>query len=368
MRNHLCGTTMWKKTELTTQLNLSLPIIQAPMAGGATIPELIAAVSNTGVLGSLAAGYLSPGEIRQAIKKIRELTDAPFAVNLFIPETYHATPEAIQVACTAINQSCGELNIEILPIKPPYAEIFEEQIQVVIEERVPVLSYTFGLLDSKWISELRKQNTVLIGTATTLAEAQALEASGGVDFIVAQGSEAGGHRGTFIETVEASLIGLMSLVPQLVEEMSVPIIAAGGIMNGRGIMAALTLGASGVQMGTAFLSCHESGITQIYKQTLLNQSQDLTRLTRAFSGKLARGINNQFIADLDAKKATILDYPIQNVLTSKMRQAAKEQNNINFMSLWAGQSAFACRNMSVDELIASLEAEVDACYQSYYAN
>lgn len=353
---------MWKKTRLTNQLNVALPIIQAPMAGGATTPELVTAVSNAGGLGSLGAGYMSPSEIRQAIKRIRELTQAPFAVNLFIPEKYRATPTQMQKACDDINQSCRELDSKIAPINPPYAENFDEQVRVIIEEKVPVFSYTFGLLDTKWIQQLKKNHILLIGTATTLPEAKALEASGGVDLIVAQGSEAGGHRGTFLEIPEHALIGVMSLIPQLADNMTTPIIAAGGIMDGRSIVAALTLGASGVQMGTAFLSCHESGVPKVYKQTLLNQIQDHTRLTRAFSGKLARGINNQFIEDFNRKDAIILDYPIQNALTAKMRVAAKAQNNINFMSLWAGQSAFKCRSMGAAELMASLVKEVETCY------
>jgi nitronate monooxygenase len=353
---------MWKKTKLTDQLNLAFPIIQAPMAGGATTPELAAAVSNAGGLGSLGAGYMSPAEIRQAIKKIRELTHAPFAVNLFIPEKHHVTSTQMQKACDDINQSCRELNIKIVPINPPYAENFDDQMQVVIEEKIPVFSYTFGLLDSKWIFQLRQNHTLLIGTATTLSEAKALETSGGVDLIVAQGSEAGGHRGTFLEMPEHALIGLMSLIPQLVDRITVPVIAAGGVMDGRGIVAALTLGASGVQMGTAFLSCHESGVPEIYKQTLLDQTQDHTQLTRAFSGRLARGIRNKFIEDFNKKDVTILDYPIQNALTAKMRVAAKAQNNIHFMSLWAGQSAFACRNIGAAELVGSLVKEVEACY------
>ena len=170
-----------------------------------------------------------------------------------------------------------------------------------------------------WISRCKKNQTILIGTATNLAEAQALKENG-ADVIVAQGSEAGGHRGTFLDSAESSLIGLMSLVPQLADTIKIPIVAAGGIMDGRCIVAALNLGACGVQMGTAFLTCHESGIPLIYKQVLLTQKQDTTILTRSFSGKLARGIRNQFTDHLS--QSHILDYPIQNALTNAMRKAA----------------------------------------------
>ncbi len=161
-----------------------------------------------------------------------------------------------------------------------------------------------------------------------------------------------------MDKAENSLIGLMSLVPQLADTLKIPIVAAGGIMDGRGIVATMNLGASGVQMGTAFLTCHESGISPIYKQILLTQKQDTTILTRSFSGKLARGIHNQFTDNLD--QSNILDYPIQNTLTSAMRKAAIIQNNSNFMSLWSGQSAQLCRNMGARELISHLITEMES--------
>jgi nitronate monooxygenase len=348
---------MWKTTDLTKKIGINLPIIQAPMAGGATTPQLVAAVSNSGGLGSLAAGYMAPDEIRQAIKKIRELTSKPFAVNLFVPEKHYASSAQIQKSCDDINQTCRELSIEIFPIKEPYAHSFEEQVSVIFEEKVPIFSYTFSLLNSDWVSRFKKNHIVLIGTATNLAEAQALKENG-ADIIVAQGSEAGGHRGTFLDKAENSLIGLMSLVPQLADIIKIPIIAAGGIMDGRCIAAALQLGATGVQMGTAFLTCHESGIPPIYKQVLLTQKKDKTVLTRSFSGKLARGIHNKFTDDLN--QSNILDYPIQNALTSIMRKAAISQNNSDFMSLWAGQSAQLCRDMDARQLVSHLVAEVES--------
>lgn len=347
---------MWQTTDLTKKIKIDLPIIQAPMAGGATTPELVAAVSNSGGLGSLGAGYMAPDAIRQAIKKIRALTSKPFAVNLFIPEKHHATSVQIQQACDDINQICGELGIEVSPIKAPYAQAFEEQINVIFEEKIPVFSYSFGLLNSDLVPQFKKNNTALIGTATNLAEAQALKENG-ANIIVAQGSEAGGHRGTFLDRAENSLIALINLIPQLADTLKIPIIAAGGIMDGRGIIAALNLGACGVQMGTAFLTCHESGISPAYKKVLLTQKQDTTILTRSFSGKLARGIRNKFTDNLN--QFHILDYPIQNALTSIMRKAAITQNNTNFMSLWAGQSTQLCRNIGAHELINDLVAEIE---------
>ena len=350
---------MWPTTRVSQTLKITFPIIQAPMAGGLTTPELVAAVSNAGGLGSLGAGYLSPADIHDAIKRIRQLTAKPFAVNLFIPNQYTVTPNQLQAACHAIDQSCSELSIHTDPIKPPYTYSFEDQLNVVLEEQVPIFSFTFGLLDLKWISLFKQINTVIIGTATTLAEACALEESG-VDVIVAQGREAGGHRGTFMEKPEQVLIDLFHLVPQLADQIKVPIIAAGGIMDGQRIADALRLGAAGVQMGTAFLTSYESGADKHYKQALLSQQKDTTTLTRAFSGKLARGIENQFITRMRDKKAAIADYPIQNALTRSMRAKAKEAGNIEFMSLWAGQSAHLCKAMGAAEFMQSLTSEAES--------
>nr|WP_115303980.1 nitronate monooxygenase [Legionella beliardensis] len=352
---------MWPN-KLLKKIGITYPIIQAPMAGGATTPELVAAVSNAGGLGSLGAGYMSPNDIRQAIKKIRALTTKPFAVNLFIPGPYQVSASKIEKALKDINQCCPELELEISAIVEPYAQPFDKQMKVLIEEKIPIFSYTFGTLSPEWIAQLRKNNTILIGTATTLTEAQLLEESG-IDVIVAQGAEAGGHRGTFIGRAEDALIGLLSLLPQLVDHITIPIIAAGAIMDGRGIMAAIDLGACGVQMGTAFLTCPESGIPEAYKKILLEQQKDNTVLTHVFSGKMARGIRNKFIECMSEKY--ILDYPVQNALTTMMRKKAKEKNNSEFMSLWAGQSANLCRKMTAEELIRILIAETENVAKQY---
>ncbi len=349
---------MWQTNGLLKQIGLQFPIIQAPMAGGATTPELVAAVSNAGALGFLGAGYMTAPDIKQAIKDIRQLTDKPFAVNLFIPDAHQASADQMQKACVDVNQCCVELNTTIKPPTKPYSQPFEEQIKVIIEEQVPVFSFTFGVLDAKWIAELKKNHTILIGTATTVAEALALEKIG-VDMIALQGSQAGGHRGTFLGEAKDALIELSDLIPQCVNQVNLPVIAAGGIMDGRGINAAMDLGASAVSLGTAFLTCSEANIHPKYKQALLAQQQDNTVLTRAFSGKLARGIRNKFIERMDTNNATILDYPIQNALTSAIRKQAKQQNNIDFMSLWAGQSAALCRNLNAAELVNVLCQEVE---------
>lgn len=351
MKNH------WSDTKITTLLNVDLPIIQAPMAGGATTPELVAAVSNAGGLGSLGAGYMAPDEIRLAIKKIRALTHKPFAINLFIPENHQATNDEIDQARMVVQASCAELNVIIPSIKPPYAPSFEDQMSVILEEKIPIFSFTFGIPSSDWIKKCKDNNIILVGTATTLHEAKLLEQHH-IDAIVAQGSEAGGHRGTFIGTAEDALMSLSSLTALLYENITVPIIAAGGIMNARAMADVLALGASAVQMGTVFLSCLESGIHPHYKKLLLNLTEGNTALTRAFSGKLARGITNEFMIRMQSHESSILDYPIQNALTQAMRKEACKQNKTGFMSLWAGQSAYLCKELSATQLVQTLNNEM----------
>jgi len=343
-------------TQVTKLLKIRLPIIQAPMAGGATTPELVAAVSNAGGLGSLGAGYMTAAEIRKAIQQIRQLTNNPFSVNLFIPEKHHASNAQIEQAKKIIQASCHELNFEINSIKSPYAPSFEEQMSTILEEKVPVFSFTFGVPSENWIELLKNNGVILIGTATTLEEAEYLKARN-IDAIVAQGSEAGGHRGTFLGKAEDALMSISSLVPLLVQNIRVPIIAAGGLMDANETIAVLRAGASAVQMGTAFLCCTESGIHPLYKKLLLNTTQDNTTLTRAFSGKLARGIINQFITRMQSHENDILDYPIQNALTTAMRKEASRQGNVDFMSMWAGQTAHLCKNISAAQFIQELSNE-----------
>lgn len=356
-KKYLADNSMWPHTKLTELLNITYPIIQAPMAGGYTTPELIANVCNAGGLGSLGAGYMKPDNIRLAIRRIRELTDKPFNVNLFIPEPHAATEEQIALMQNKIMEVRTAFLKQLNPVKLPYIQSFNEQIAAIIEEQVPVFSFTFGMLADKWIDALKSIGAIIIGNATNLTEAQLL-ASKDIDIIVAQGSEAGGHRGTFIGKAEDSLIGNFALLPQIADQINKPIVAAGGIMDGRSIVAALQLDASGVQMGTAFLSCPEAGTHAKFKELLLTLKQDNTTLTRAFSGKMARGLCNKFIAAFTNHQTEILDYPIQNSLTRPLRDEAAKLNLIEYMSLWAGQAAYLSRGITVDKLIAQLHEEV----------
>jgi nitronate monooxygenase len=353
---------MWSETRITQVLGIRYPIIQAPMAGGVTTPQLVAAVSQAGGLGSIGGAYMAPGDLRTAIRMVRGLTNRPFAVNLFTPESIVDAPEEIAQSQALLQRYRDELGIASMPGPTRYAPPFDEQIAVVIEERVPVFSFTFGIPDTKWLRELKQTGVTLIGTATTVHEAIELEAYG-IDMIVGQGSEAGAHRGTFLSQASDAMIGTLALIPQIADRVRVPVIAAGGIMDGRGIVAALALGAEGVQMGTAFLGCPESGASSAYKDAVLNTEYDQTAITRAFSGKAARGIKNRFMLEMETHESSIPSFPIQNALTRDIRQAAAKQGRAEFLSLWAGQAASMSRARPAGQLIEELVGEVTSVLQ-----
>lgn len=347
---------------LTQALGIDHPIIQAPMAGAnATPPALVAAVSNAGGMGSLGAAYMPPDQIAREVAAIRALTNKPFGINLFIPPNpLPPLPDATR-AREAIATYHAELSLPE-PMDPQLPGFtFEEQLEATIEGKPRVFSFTFGLLESRFVQRLKAHDILVVGTATTVEEAVLLEQSG-VDAIVAQGIEAGGHRGTFATPIADALIGTMRLVPRIVRAVRIPVIASGGIMDGRGIVAAIATGASAVQLGTAFLTTFECGIVPSYKQAILTSNGSDTRLTRAFSGRYARGLMNRVMDELEhgdpESPGTILPYPWQNALTRPMRNAAAQQDRAEYLSLWAGQGAPLAREMSAGELMETLIAEL----------
>ncbi|WP_337871487.1 nitronate monooxygenase [Meiothermus sp.] len=339
------------------------PIIQAPMAGGATTPELVAAVSNAGGLGSLAGALLPPDRLREAIRQVRRLTDRPFNVNLFVLEAVEVESGMLEAALHRLQPIRAELGLPPGTAPQKFSEDFRAQLEVLLEEKPPVVSFHFDIVPAQVVERLHQAGCQVIGTATNRAEALAWEAAG-ADYICAQGGEAGGHRGTFMGPFEQSMTGTMALVPQLVEAVKIPVIAAGGIMDGRGIAAALLLGASAVQMGTAFLTCPESGIHPLYKQALLQAKGDPTVVTLTFSGRPARGLHNAFIARMQPYEAQVPPYPIQNALTSEIRQAAAKAGHTGYMSLWAGQAVSLCRSMPAAMLVETLMQETQTTLRS----
>ncbi|QHS23188.1 nitronate monooxygenase [Virgibacillus sp. MSP4-1] len=348
------------KTKVTERLRIQYPVIQAPMAGGITTSELVAEVSNTGGLGMIGAGYMTPDQVRKQIREIKELTGSPFGVNLFVPNEFDVTKKEWQEANQALQPIRNRLNIPDDKTEAPafdhLLETFHEQLNVIQEEEVPICSFTFGIPSKDTVEQLKRMDSVLIGTATTVQEAVEIERSG-MDIVVVQGSEAGGHRGNFSPDHQEGLIGLMSLIPQVVDQVQIPVIAAGGIMDGRGLMASLCLGADGVQMGTAFLTCKESGANPLHKQEILQAREDQVVLTRSFSGKWARGIHNQFIYEFSQKEDSIPDYPVQNSLTKGIRKASASQGNPEYMSLWSGQSPRLTKDQTAKTLMERVITE-----------
>lgn len=325
------------------------------MAGGATTPRLVAAVSEAGGLGTLGAGYMQPQAIRNAIREVRGLTGSPFAVNLFVPEPFEEPPSPSE-ANAALDEYRAELGVEQPEDFRPYAPDFEAQLAAVMEERPAVFSFTFGIPNEKQLSALDEAGIVTCGTATTVREAVELETRG-VDSVCCQGYEAGGHRGTFLDDPRRVMVGTLALTPQVADAVEIPVLAAGGISDGRGLAAALALGADGAQMGTAFLSCPESGVHPDYKRALLDATEEDTTLTRAFSGKLARGLRNRFTEEMSSREEELPGYPVQNAYTRDLRAAAAKQNRTEFMSLWSGQAARLARSESAADLVERTASE-----------
>lgn len=346
---------MTATASLDTQLGIEHPIIQAPMAGSTT-PALVAAVSNAGGLGMLGAAYLTPDQIDAAIRSTRELTDRPFGINLFAGGRARSTDVDPQPALAVLSPFYEQLGLPAPPGPSLAPDLFDAQLEAVLAANVPIFSFTFGIPDRQALSALKSHDVIVMGTATTVDEAKQLEAAG-VNAIVAQGSEAGAHRGTFAAPFEAAMIGTMALVPQVVDAVRLPVVASGGIMDGRGIVAAEALGAQAVQMGTAFLTCEEAGIPQAYKEALRVARAEETALTRAYSGRPARAIVNDFIRAWDGREDTILPFPLQNSLTRPLRNAAADQSDTRLLALWAGQGASLARAGTAGDLVRRLVEE-----------
>lgn len=350
-------------TPLVHRLGIDIPLLLAPMAGGPATPELVSVVSNSGAFGQFGAAY-SDGEIISSITaEIRNRTNKGFGINLFIPEETPYSSEDVVAATSAISGYCSYLGIEEPQGVADMTPNFDEQIEAVLENGIKLCSFHMGVPPKSIIDKLRAVGTVTAASATSIAEGVEAEAVG-IDFIIAQGSEAGGHRGTWIGNWQNSMTGTLSLTAQLTEFLTTPIVAAGGIMNGRSMAAALALGAAGVQMGTAFLTCPEAGAHPAYKKALRETKSDTTVVTQSFSGRPARGLRNRFITEMEDSAAAILPFPIQNNLTSGLRAAAAQVNNTDFMSMWAGQAASLSRGLPAAELIKTIWLEYEEVRKS----
>jgi len=350
----------WNRNRLTEKLGIDYPIIQGPL-GGLSSQRLTAAVSNLGGLGSFGALSLSPEEIKNVIPQIRTLTSKPFALNLWVSTeddgARSSDGAAFNRSLSPLESYFAELKVT-LPHYKSYSPIrFEDQVRVLLDERVPVFSFIFGIPPKEILDECRAKSIVTIGTATTPDEAVALQEAG-VDAIVASGFEAGGHRGSFLRAAEDSVTGTFSLIPRIADVVEAPVIAAGGIANARGVIAAFALGAEAVQMGTAFLTCEESGASRIHREALMQRKAEYTGLTKAFTGRLARGIQNRLMSELAQERAEILPYPLQRMLVRNLSIAAEAADRADLMPLWAGQSASLSTCTEVSVFLNSLVEEV----------
>jgi nitronate monooxygenase len=347
---------MARRTALTTLLGIEHPVVQAPMAGAAT-PELAAAVSAAGGLGSLGSAALPPDELVRQARAVREATDRPFNVNFFCHRSPELDASDVSRARDRLRPRYEELGLgePPEPSVPPFA-FDEERLAALLEVRPAVASFHFGLPATDALEAIRGAGCIILSSATTVAEAEHL-AERGADAVIAQGAEAGGHRGSFLVSGDDGPVGVLALVPQIVDAVDVPVIAAGGIADGRGLVAALALGAAGVQIGTAFLACPEAAIHPLYRDALRSARSESTTITRAFSGRPARALRNRAVEELGED---LLPYPAQLSLSRALGAAAAERGSDAFLAMWAGQAAPLAREAPASEVVTRIVRDGEA--------
>ena len=360
----------WTDTSFTRRLGVAYPIIQGPFGRGSSSVRLAAAVSNAGGLGSFGANDLAPEDVLKTAIELRKHTEKPFSLNLWV-STFDDGGDSLDEATyerllKILTPYYRELGVEPPPKPNGVARNFHDQVAALLEARPPAFSFVFGIPSPQILRQCQKKGIVTIGGAATVDEAAALEAAG-VDMIVASGFEAGGHRTSFLRPSEESLIGTFSLIPHIANKVEVPVIAAGGIADGRGVAAALLLGADAAQIGTAFLACEESGAHPLHRKALFQEHSKHTVLTRAFTGRLARGIANRFSSEMKSHESELAPYPAQSWAAAPLRAAALVQRRTDITYFWAGQSASLTRHRKADELFASLVRETEEALKAWSA-
>jgi len=348
----------WSDNRIVRLFGIELPVIQAPMAG-ATTPEMVIAVSDAGGLGSLPAALYSIDQLQATLRQIRAATAKPINVNFFT----HVTPApepARQAAWNAkLQPYYAELGLDAMPpAAAPARNPFDDGYCSVVEEfRPEVVSFHFGLPKANLLERVKKTGAKIIASATTVAEARWL-AEREVDAVIAMGFEAGGHRGNFLTDDMSTQVGTMALVPQVVDAVKIPVIAAGGIADRRGVRAAFALGASAVQVGTAYLFTTEAQISRLYREALDAAGDDGTALTNLFTGRPARGIVNRLMRELGPLAADVPAFPTAGASLAPLRASAEKLGKTDFTNLWAGQAASLGRAMSAGDLTRKL-ADLD---------
>jgi len=351
---------MWYNTKATQLLGIDYPIMQGPFGGNLSTVELTAAVSNAGGLGGYGAYTMSPQEIYETDKQLKAATNKPYNINLWVSD--HDIPQSglsddqYDKTAALFKTYFDEVGIP-LPEKPaPFQSRFENQLQVILDIKPKVFSFMFGALSEDVLEQCKRAGIVTVGAATTLDEAIFLENSG-VDMIIASGFEAGGHRPSFLASAESSLTGTFVLLQLIREKVKTPIIAAGGIANGKGVAAALALGASAAQIGTAFLATDESNALPIHREMLFSDAAKYTTLSRAYTGRLGRGLTSRIAKEISGKEKDVLPFPLQTTLISPLRKAALDQQKWDMILFWGGQIAPILKHTKAKELMHSLIEE-----------
>lgn len=358
---------MWYNTKATELLGIQYPIMQGPFGGNLSSVELVATVSNAGGLGGYGAYTLSPQEIVEVNNQIKAATDKPYNINLWVsdsdaPKT-GITDAQYEQTKIAFQPYFDEVGIPF-PEKPaPFRSRFENQVEVILDMKPKVFSFMFGVPSAAILEECSKRGIITIGAATTLDEAIFLE-DAGVDMIIASGFEAGGHRPSFLAKAESSITGSFVLLQLIREKVKVPVIAAGGIATGKGVAAALALGASAAQVGTAFLATEESNALPIHKQMLFSDAAKCTTLSRAYTGRLGRGITSKIANEMAGHENQILPFPLQTTFMSSLRKAALEQEKWDMILFWGGQIAPILKHTKAQELMKSLIEETTAYFDN----
>lgn len=351
------------KTGLSERLGLQVPVFQAPMAS-VTTPGLVAAASGAGALGGFGCAFTQPDAMRRDAAAVRAVTDRPFQLNFFAaPQPAPVPPDAQRDALAAVAAYYRELGLPPpSPAAAPYAPDPNAQLDAALEIRPAVVTFHLDELPAARIRSFQQAGIAVGGSATCVAEARRLQDLR-VDFIVAQGGEAGGHRGTWTRDPHTALTGTLALTRLLVEAVEVPIVAAGGVMDGAAVAAVLALGAQAAQVGTAFIPCPESAASEVYREALLRCAEDETSVTDKFSGKPARGVRNRYMNEAAVRDIPRLPFPAQNYLTGPLRTASAKAGSPDFIALWAGQAVALSRRMGAAELVRTLERETLAAIE-----
>jgi len=356
---------MWYETRASKILGIDYPILQGPFGGNLSSVALVSTVSNAGGLGGYGAYTLSPQEIIEVDQQIKAATNKPYNINLWVSDTDAVdgtvSDEQFKQAQVLFKPYFDEAGVA-LPEKPaPFKSRFENQLEVILHQKPPVFSFMFGLLDEDVLEQCRRLGIVTVGAATTLDEAVALEATG-VDLIIASGFEAGGHRPSFLASAESSVTGTFVLLQLIKEKVKTPVIAAGGIANGRGVAAALALGADAAQIGTAFLATEESNATAVHREMLFSDNAKYTTLSRAYTGRLGRGITSRLAKDMIHKEHGFLPFPLQTQFMSHLRKGAIEQEKWDLILFWGGQIAPILKHRKAGVLMQSILEETTAYF------